>query len=119
MAVRTMTARRVLSQLSRWIRAVPVVRFNSQRYGLNVLKSLLMRRLVCVDTVDDFGDGDGDDGDGGDNKADDAGDGDHNDGDCTTGCSSSDSGNSDGCEAGDEPLYFVVKHSNALTVIET
>ena len=43
-----MTVRRVLHQLLQWICAVPVVEFNSQCYGLNVLKSLLMRSLVCV-----------------------------------------------------------------------
>ena len=99
-AVRTMTVRCVLHQLLQWIRAVPVVGFNSQSYDLNVLKSPLMRRLVCVDTVGDGGDCDDDD---------------DNDSDGVTCCS--DSGDSG--EVGDGPLRFVVKRSNALTVIET
>ena len=59
---------------------------------------------VCVDAVENGGDGDIDDGD---------------DSDGTTSCSSSDSGNSDSGETGDGLLCFVVKCSNALTVIET
>ena len=45
--------RRVLHKLLQWIRVVPVVGFNSQCYDLNVLKSLLMRRLVGADAVED------------------------------------------------------------------
>ena len=48
-----MTVRRVLHKLLQWIRVVPVVGFNSQCYDLNVLKSLLMRRLVGADAVED------------------------------------------------------------------
>ena len=109
-AVRTTAVRRVLHRLLQWIRAVPVVGFNSQRYDLNVLKSPLMRRLVRVDAVVDGGGGD-------------------DDGDDATSCFDSDSGNCDNGEAGDDdddggddgdgPLRFVVKRSNALTVVET
>ena len=62
-SVKTKTVRRVVQRLLQWIRVVPVVGLNSQRYDLNVLKSPLMRRLVCVDAVEDVGGGDGDDGD--------------------------------------------------------
>ena len=90
---------------------MPVVGFNSQRYDLNVLKSPLIRRLVRVDVVADGGGGGDDDGDG------------------TASCFDSDSGNCDNSEVGDDdddhgdygdgPLRFVVKRSNALTVVET
>ena len=53
-----------------------------------------MRCLACVDAVgDDEGGGDGDVGDDGDDNS-----------DGTTTCFNSDSGDSDGCEAGDGPL---------------
>ena len=113
-AVRTTAVRRVLHRLLQWIRAVPVVGFNSQRYDLNVLKSPLMRRLVRVDAVVDGGGGGDDDGD--------------DDGDDATTRFELDSGNCDNSEAGDDDddgddgdgaLRFVVKRSNALTVVET
>ena len=86
-----MIVRRVLRQLLQWICAVPVFGFNFQRYDLTVLKSPLIRRLVCVDT--------GDGGDGDDNNNDN-GDNDNNDSNGTTSCSGSDSGDSDCGEAG-------------------
>ena len=126
---------------------MPVVGFNSQCYDLNVLKSPLIRHLVCVDAVEDGGGGgrgaveacnndalqrldeftDNRSVDSFDARAsvcsnDNGGDGDDDDSDDngdTTSCHSSDSGNSDSGEAGDGPLRFVVKRSNALTVIET
>ena len=99
--------RRVLQRLLQWIRAVPVVGFNSQRYNLIVLKSPLIRRLVCVDAVRDSGGGDVASG-GNDNS------------DGASSCFESDSGNSDNGETDDDgPLHFVVKRSNALTVVET
>ena len=82
--VMTTAVRRVLHRLLQWIRAVPVVGFNSQRYDLNVLKSPQMRCLVRVDAV-------GDGGGGGDDDGDDA-----------TSCFDSDSGNCDSGEAGDD-----------------
>ena len=54
-AVKTMAVRCVLHQLLLWIRAVPIVGLNSQLYNLNVLKSPLMRRLVCVDAGEEGG----------------------------------------------------------------
>ena len=90
-AVRAMAVRRVLHRLLQWIRVVPVVGFNSQRYDLNVLKSPLMRHLVCVDAVGDGGDGDV--ADGGDDNSDGA-----------TSCFDSDSGNSDNSEADDDDI---------------
>ena len=99
-AVRAMAMRRVLQQLLQWIRAEPVVGFNSHCYDLNMLKSLLMRRLVCLNAVGDSG-GDGDVADGGD---------DNSEGDNTSSCFKSDSGNSDNSEAdadddGDDGLF--------------
>ena len=90
-----------------------VIRFNSHSYDLNVLKSPLMRHLVCLDAVGDGGGGDGDVADGGDDNSDSA-----------SSCLESDSGDSDNSEAdGDDdyegPLRFVVKRSNALIVAET
>ena len=105
-----MAVRRVLHQLLQWIRAVPVVGLNFQHYDLNVLKSSLMRRLACVDAVGDGGGGSG----GGD--VDDGTD--NSDSDGTTSCFNSDSGDSDGSEADDGLFRFVVKRSNALTVVE-
>ena len=94
-AVKTMTVRRFLRQLLQWICAVQVVGFNFQCYDLNVPKSALVRRLVCVDTGDVGDGGDGDD------INDDDGDNGNNESDGTTSCSGSDSGVSDDGEAGD------------------
>ena len=94
-AVKTMTVRRFLRQLLQWICAVQVVGFNFQCYYLNVPKSALVRRLVCVDTGDVGDGGDGDD------INDDDGDNGNNESDGTTSCSGSDSGVSDDGEAGD------------------
>ena len=108
-----MAVRRVQQKLLQRIRVALVIRFNSHSYDLNVLKSPLMRHLVCLDAVGDGGGGDGDVADGGDDNSDSA-----------SSCLESDSGDSDNSEAdGDDdyegPLRFVVKRSNALIVAET
>ena len=55
--VRTMAVRRVLQRFLQWIRAVPSVKFNSQRYGLDKLKPFLIRHLVCTPHNEGHGDG--------------------------------------------------------------
>ena len=55
--VRKIAVSCVLQRFLQWIRAVPSVKLNSQRYCLDMLKLFLIRHLVCTPHNEGHGDG--------------------------------------------------------------